>query len=46
VAFLRAPDARRAGKLKNAASLNMMLGFLLVIVDLGVRHGLSFTAGW
>jgi len=46
VAFLRAPDGRRAGKLKDFASINMMLGFLVVTMELAVRHGLTFTAGW
>jgi len=46
LAFLRAPDARRASKLKDSASLTMLLGFVLVIVDLCVRHGLSFTGHW
>ena len=46
LAFLHAPDARRASKLKDFASINMLLGFLLVTVDLAVRHGLAFTASW
>ncbi len=45
-AFLRRPDARSAGKLKNFASINMMLGFLLIIIDLVARLGVRFTASW
>ena len=46
VVFLRKPDERSAGKLKNFASINMMLGFLLIIIDLVARLGVRFTATW
>jgi hypothetical protein len=46
VGFLRTPNERSAGKLKNFASINMMLGFLLIIIDLVARHGVRFTAAW
>ncbi len=44
VAFLRAPDARRAGKLKGSASLTMLLGFVVISADLIAQHGLTFAA--
>jgi len=45
-AFLRNPSKRRSGKLKDFASINMLLGFLLLTVELATRYGLSFTAAW
>ena len=44
VAFLRRPDPERAGKLKNSASLTMLLGFVILIADLVARHGLDVSA--
>jgi len=46
VAFLHNPSKRRSGKLKDFASINMLLGFLLLSVELATRHGLSFTTEW
>ena len=46
VAFLRNPSKRRSAKLKDFASINMLLGFLLLTVELATRYGLAFTGSW
>ena len=44
VAFLRAPDGKKADKLKGSASLTMLLGFVIVVADLVALHGVGLAA--